>query len=88
MAAALSLQMPTTSGNTMLLAYPELVNAPADQQLTQSYKWANGLSPGSTVHGVLAMVESESLAGGGSPHWLSNPVVVTFRVAVKPLAAP
>ena len=85
--AALALDLPTTSGSAMLLMYPDLTNAPADQQLSQTFKWARGLSPGSTVHATLFMVELSNdgkLTDEGHPRPASNPVVVTFRVAVKP----
>jgi hypothetical protein len=79
--AALAFQVPTSSGNAMLFAYPELANAPPDQQLAQTYKWTRGLPPGATVQGVVWLVEPPS--GSGPPVPLSNPVTVEFRVAVK-----
>lgn len=79
--AALAFQVPTTSGNAMMFAYPDLSNAPADQQLAQTYHWAGGLPPGATVQGVLWLVEPPT--GEGNPTPLSNPVTVEFRVAVK-----
>jgi hypothetical protein len=80
--AALAFQVPTSSGNIVMFAYPELANAPPDQQLAQTYKWARGLPPGATAQGVLWLVEPPS--GSGQPPPLSNPVVVEFRVAVRP----
>jgi len=79
--AALAFQVPTSSGNVVMFAYPELADAPPDQQLTQTYKWVRGLPPGATAQGVLWLVESPS--GSGQPPPLSNPLVVEFRVAVK-----
>jgi len=79
--AALAFQVPTTSGNVLLFAYPDLANAPPDQQLAQTYKWARGLPPGATAQGVLWLVDPA--IGSGQPTPLSNPVTVEFRVAVK-----
>jgi hypothetical protein len=80
--AALAFQVPTTSGNIVMFAYPALANAPADQQLAQTYKWTRGLPPGATLQGILWLVEPPS--GSGQPPPLSNPVTVEFRVAVRP----
>jgi len=82
--AALAFQVPTASGNAMMFAYPDLANAPADQQLAHTYKWASGLPPGATAQGVLWL--ADPAIGSGQPTPLSNPVTVEFRVAVKPPA--
>jgi len=86
--AEIAFNFPTTSGSATLRAYPELSNAPPDQELNQTLYWTRGLSPGSTVHAVLVLIEvgSQGIPGGGQPKPLSNPVVVSFRVAVNPPA--